>query len=238
MAKTNRYEQNRIFLLNDPCTLRLDRALAKEIGDKQSIILLQLEFWISIHNNIRDGRKWYFTTIEELSDFFYCWSKDTIKRAIKDLKDNGYIITGNYNKLSFDRTTWYSINYDKIAELKSIAVRASSTLPIKDEVIDAEVIDVEVSSKEMVWTIITDANPTCPKDKLQNDAVQQLVEHLDNYTITEEDLDSTVEFLEAETYQRPITPTNVLKYVGQVKKHNDGHGMTYEEAMAQSDDVF
>ena len=39
-------------------------------------------------------------------------------RAFHALEKEGYLISGNYNRLKLDKTKWYSIDYDKLAELE------------------------------------------------------------------------------------------------------------------------
>ena len=40
-----------------------------------------------------------------------------LKRAMKNLVDKGIIIKGNFNKSKFDKTNWYSIDYDKLNKI-------------------------------------------------------------------------------------------------------------------------
>jgi hypothetical protein len=48
MVKDEQVRQERVFVLNDPNAPRLSPALAIEIGLNESILFLQLEFWIAI----------------------------------------------------------------------------------------------------------------------------------------------------------------------------------------------
>ncbi|MEH7072573.1 hypothetical protein [Neobacillus drentensis] len=41
----------------------------------------------------------------------------TIKRTIHSLERQGFLISGNWNKVILDQTKWYTINYEKLAEL-------------------------------------------------------------------------------------------------------------------------
>ena len=42
---------------------------------------------------------------------------ETIKRIIRKLEKEGYLLSANYNRLKMDKTKWYSINYEKVSEL-------------------------------------------------------------------------------------------------------------------------
>lgn len=125
MKRESRYEQNRIFELNEPNAPRLNPALAKEIGLNESILFLQLEFWIAIapDRNIRDGRKWVYKSLTDLLDFFPFWSKSTLNRVINSLKKEKKLIhVGEYNEKKYDRTRWFAINFEEARKLKSIKV--------------------------------------------------------------------------------------------------------------------
>src|SRR5215213_1933292 len=97
--------RERLFVLNDPHALRVSAALAMEIGLNESMVLLQLEFLISISDNIHDGRVWTYQSLHDMREsFFPFWSKATIGRAIQALVARDLIIVGNFNRVGFDRT--------------------------------------------------------------------------------------------------------------------------------------
>jgi len=118
------YQENRIFTLNEPNAPRLNPALACEIGLNESLLLLQLEFWISISNNERDDQKWTYQSTRDIqATTFPFWSVMTINRAIKSLEAKGLIITTTkYNKLKYDKTRWFTLNFQELSKLKSISV--------------------------------------------------------------------------------------------------------------------
>ena len=55
-----------------------------------------------------DGKYWIYNTIEAWHKQFPFWSISTIKRIISNLEKEKLIITGNFNKISIDRTKWYT----------------------------------------------------------------------------------------------------------------------------------
>lgn len=119
---SKRYE--RLFVLNEPNAPRLNPALACEIGLNESIILLQIEFWISISNHFYDGRRWTYQSVRDIQEkAFPFWSIATINRVINKLLKKGYLIEGNYNKKSYDKTRWFALNFEKLQELESISVK-------------------------------------------------------------------------------------------------------------------
>ena len=48
---------------------------------------------------------------------FPFWSERTIKRTFGSLEKQNLLHVGNYNKAGFDRTKWYSINYETLNKL-------------------------------------------------------------------------------------------------------------------------
>lgn len=112
-----------IFVVNDPQTSVINRALAQEIGLTPSVILMQLAFLISISDNERDGHYWTYQSLSHLRDqYFPYWSKPTIGRAIQELVERDLLIVGNYNRAGFDRTPWYALNPEGLAKLSSLRV--------------------------------------------------------------------------------------------------------------------
>lgn len=117
----------RLFVLNEPNAPRLNPALACEIGLNESIILLQIEFWISISNHFYDGKRWTYQSVRDMQGkAFPFWSIATINRAINRLIKKGYLIEGNYNKKSYDKTRWFALNFEKLQELESISVKGAN----------------------------------------------------------------------------------------------------------------
>ena len=92
--------------------------LAAEIGVNEAIILAQLHYWIEKnkenHVNFRDGRTWVFQTYKEWNEQFIFWCEKTIKRLFLRLEKKGYIASSNYNKIGYDKTKWYTINYENL----------------------------------------------------------------------------------------------------------------------------
>jgi hypothetical protein len=41
------------------------------------------------------------------------------KGVFRRLRDSGLLLTGNFNQHGYDRTLWYSIDYDRLEEIAS-----------------------------------------------------------------------------------------------------------------------
>ncbi|PFZ02324.1 hypothetical protein COL75_16550 [Bacillus wiedmannii] len=99
-------------LLMDSNTILLKPKLAVKIGINEAIVVQQVHYWLERSNHDFDGKKWVFNSLDKWCEQFPFWSKRTLERIFKKLEDENILIVGNYNKLSFDRTKWYSINYE------------------------------------------------------------------------------------------------------------------------------
>lgn len=128
MKKT--FNENRIFTINDPTAPRLSPDLAIEIGNllgiksgvDESLILLQLEFWIAISGVWKEGKKWYYISSRDIAEFFRIMSHSSVLRAINNLVSLRLVETGNFNKRRSDKTPWYTLNYEGLSQLKSITI--------------------------------------------------------------------------------------------------------------------
>ena len=95
--------------------------LAQKIGLNEAVMLQQIHYWLVSSQHEKEGRKWVYNTYKDWQLQLPFWSERTIKRSIKSLEDQGYLLSANYNRLKMDKTKWYSINYEKLAELESDA---------------------------------------------------------------------------------------------------------------------
>lgn len=102
----------------------------------EAIILQQVQYWLSRSNFVFNGRKWVYNTLDEWHEQFPWITKKSVGDKFRSLEKKGILIVGNFNKLKYDRTKWYSIDYDKLNSL------------INNENIDenVDITDKEVSS--------------------------------------------------------------------------------------------
>ena len=93
--------------------------LATKIGLNEAMFLQQLHYWVDRSHNEFEGRKWVYNTVPEWCKQFPFWSKRTLERILSTLEKQGLILVGNYNRKGFDRTKWYTVNYEKLTELEA-----------------------------------------------------------------------------------------------------------------------
>ena len=104
----------------------VDVELASEYGIEEAILIHHFQHWVGVNKRLKrnehEGRTWTYQTFEEIAAHFSYWSPDKIRDIIarltegrsrraknKDQKEfESVLITGNFNKSKFDRTTWYA----------------------------------------------------------------------------------------------------------------------------------
>ncbi len=112
----------KILLDEDP--IIVIPALAVIIGDREAMFLQQIHYWLNKNEqrkrNFKNGRYWTYNTFEQWQLNFPWLSVSTLKRIVEKLKNRKLLITGHYNKKGYDRTTWYTINYEELEKVKKV----------------------------------------------------------------------------------------------------------------------
>ena len=106
-------------LLINESPLQVLPSLAKKIGLNEALFLQQLHEQLKFPKKTYEDRRWIYNTFEEWEIKLPFWSKKTIKRIVKKLKDSGIIIVKKLSINRSDRTNWYSIDYKELKLLLS-----------------------------------------------------------------------------------------------------------------------
>lgn len=104
-------------LLIDDYPIQVLPKLAAKVGLNEAIILQQIHYWLNNSKHNYDGKRWIYNSYPNWAKQFPFWSERTIKRAFGSLEKQDLLYVGNYNKAGFDRTKWYSINYENLNNL-------------------------------------------------------------------------------------------------------------------------
>jgi len=107
------------------------RAIAEQHGEKAAVILQYLAHHIAKSKQVHDGRKWFFTTLDNLAAVFPYIKRSTIHDTLNALKDKGLLRIGDFNKKGYDRTCWYAFDDDDVRK------QAQSSRPLYFKVEDA-----------------------------------------------------------------------------------------------------
>ena len=229
----------RIYTSNDPTILRIHPKLAEQIGLNESIMLLQIEFLISISNTDKKlGKDWTYQSVRKLQkEYFPFWSIATINRIIHNLQENGYINIDNFNKHGYDKTRWMSINYKKVAGLDCITVAdvavSKCNAPCQN--------DTPSTQNDTTIPEITTENPTdiylnddlfsqcqkiyeTKKGRLLSD-IQGFVQMINNFKasgVTAKDYAAAIDAMDADPKYKGSRPTSYEKWaIGYAEKRNN-----------------
>lgn len=87
--------------------------IAKEYGVHCAVVFQHIWHWVKKNEandtNYYDGKYWTYNSIKAFGDLFPYLSRKQIETALKKLRDEGLIETGNYNVVRYDRTLWYAV---------------------------------------------------------------------------------------------------------------------------------
>lgn len=90
---------------------------AKKYGVDEAVMIKNIMHWI-IHNkannkNTFNGRTWTYNSVRAWAIIFPFWSVRQIRRIIESLIKKEVLISGNFNKLPYDKTKWYAFKNEK-----------------------------------------------------------------------------------------------------------------------------
>lgn len=90
-----------------------DTDVAVKYGVNAAVLLQNLGYWIKQNEandtNFFDGKYWTYNSRRAYRLLFPYMSERQIDTAFRKLIDDGLVITGNYNKVAYDRTLWYAL---------------------------------------------------------------------------------------------------------------------------------
>ena len=86
---------------------------AQRYGVDEAIVLSNFKHWIkkneANNRHFYEGRTWTYNSAKAFAELFPFWTPRTIQRILTSLEKQGAILSGNFNKSSYDRTKWYAI---------------------------------------------------------------------------------------------------------------------------------
>ena len=109
--------------------------IATKYGIAEAILLGYFYHWITIaeknESNFHDGRYWTYDTERSLTMKMPYIPKSTMHRLIIKLVKAGLLLTGNYNKMGYDKTTWFSLSESgkSLFEQEKTCPEMGQTLP-------------------------------------------------------------------------------------------------------------
>lgn len=153
--------------------MTFDVDVATKYGTNVSILLCNINYWIQKNKengkHFHDGRYWTYNTVAAFHSLMPFMSENVINTALAKAEAEGLLVTGNYNKLPFDRTKWYALT-EKGEMLFQAQQNAATDSPSGSESISQ---NGEVDSKELGNSIYQKSEMEIAK--IQNDISENRV---------------------------------------------------------------
>ncbi len=96
------------FLIDEP-PLQVLPSLALAIGLNEAMLLQQVHYWLQHSKHEHEGRPWIYNTYDE-------WQRQF--PVIGSLEKQGLLVSGHHGATPTDRTKWYTIDYDRLAQIE------------------------------------------------------------------------------------------------------------------------
>lgn len=88
--------------------------LAEKYGPIEAIILSNICWWVETNQkngkHFYDGKFWTYGSASAFKKIFTYLRAEQIKYCLRTLREKGALLTGNYNKMKYDRTLWYTVS--------------------------------------------------------------------------------------------------------------------------------
>lgn len=132
------------LLINKDKVVMASVDLACVIGDcEEAIVLNQVSYWIErykeVNRNLRDGKFWVYNSYQKWhDDNFPFWHPSKIQRIFKSLENKGLLLSANHNNASFDKTKWYTIDYEKLQKMADEYERKIPSLKNEQSLLENE----------------------------------------------------------------------------------------------------
>tara|TARA_X000001388_G_C2226667_1_gene121403 strand:+ start:1133 stop:1738 length:606 start_codon:yes stop_codon:yes gene_type:complete len=96
------------FVVDDAVNYGLDKA----------ILLQHIRFWINQNQDkethVHDGKAWMYQSAAEMAKHYPYWNRQKIARLLRDMETEGLIVSGNFNKVGYDQTKWYTLQCSEL----------------------------------------------------------------------------------------------------------------------------
>lgn len=117
-----------------------DINVAKKYGIQAAVLLKNIYFWIEKNRanetNFYDGYYWTYNSKKAFSDLFPYMTERQIDYTLKKLIDEEILVTGNYNKMAYDRTLWYAITKKGYSILQNCEMETTKLLNGNNEIVE------------------------------------------------------------------------------------------------------
>lgn len=200
-----------------------DIAIAKKYGVHSAVLLNNIYFWVEKNKannvNFEDGTYWVYCSKKAFAELFPYMTQRQIDYALKKLINDEILITGNYNKLCYDKTLWYALTEKGYSILQNCNIE------------NTDLCNEIVQKCELTTNKIVEPIPDIKKDikkDIKEDIKETYKSILNDYTDNIDLLDALNGFVEMRKKMKGFT-TRALELA---LKKLDKLGTTTEEKIA------
>lgn len=125
--------------------------IAKEYGVEIAILLQNINHWVdknkANNKHFYDGKYWTYNSSRAFSELFPYFNQVKIKRLLQSMKKENLIYVGNFNKHSYDRTNWYSVNEELYFSIVQRSTIHGTNLSNGKNISDQTIPDINTDKK-------------------------------------------------------------------------------------------
>lgn len=94
---------------------------AEKVGLVGATLLHRIKYWVKFNavnktnNSFNENRYWTYNTVGDINGITG-FSVSQVRTGFKKLESQGFIKVGNFNRLGFDRTKWYTLSDTYLAD--------------------------------------------------------------------------------------------------------------------------
>jgi hypothetical protein len=89
-----------------------DPEVAAKVGLNAAVIFQNIVWWAeknaANNKHFHDGLWWTYNSVSAFADLFPYLTGKQIRTALTKLEDDGFLVSGSFNKSAYDRTKWYA----------------------------------------------------------------------------------------------------------------------------------
>ena len=140
--------------LLDERPLIVQPSLVKLLGSIERAVVLQQIHWLlqQPHSGEIDdnGDKWVWGTLQQwCDDYFQMWSPHTLRKHLRWLRENGYLVVEKKSRNGWDKTNQYRVNYAMFeGDIEGSEERPDVVSSKRPDVVSSKRPDVVASYKE------------------------------------------------------------------------------------------
>ena len=150
---------------------------AVEYGLDKAILLQHIRFWINQNEgkdtHEHDNKVWMFQSASDMAKHYPYWSRQKISRLLREMEDDELIVSGNFNKVGYDQTKWYTI---QCSELNNRKLYNNQPIPYTKQDTKTDTIFDECwamygrkgnkKTSLRYWTKLSEEDKLCIQDKI------------------------------------------------------------------------